>query len=208
MPIFVLSTQGSIMDNLTIANSIMKNYISNISYWAEPDVLKAIVHSPEQLLKSKKGHCWEQTELAKFLLKEKGIQSRTFFMDVVINNRGNTITHAFLVFQSDDKFYWFESTFDPYRGIHEYKTLDKLLSDAKNKLSISEKKNGRPGEIFRIREYDSPKLPCSHMEYFNHCLNGREVKLKKFPILRNLFPGKKLITQFDIKKQLAQKLKS
>ena len=164
------------MTDLEIASFILKNDFAGIEYYAEPDVTKAVVQSPEQLIASQKGHCWEQTELARHLFEQKNIPTKTFFMDSVCDAAGNTKTHTFIVFQSENDFYWFEHSWTPYRGIHRYGSIKELISDVKNKIAQSDKAQGLPGEIFRIREYDAPKLPTSHMDYFYHCLNGIEIE--------------------------------
>ncbi len=178
------------MTNLDIAEQILETNLAEISYWAEPDPLKAVVQSPEQLQQSKKGHCWEQTELERYLLNQKNIPNKTYFIDYVYNEKGNTHTHTFLVFKSNDSFYWLEHSWTEYRGIHKYSSINKLLLDVKNKFSKSERKDGFSGKTFRIREYNAPKLPCSHMEYFFHCLAGKEVKIRnfKFPVFKNFLP--------------------
>ena len=166
------------MTNYEIASSILTNDFADITYPTEPgNVLTDIIQSPEQLMKSKKGHCWEQTELARHLLNRKNVPNKSYFLDCVCNDAGNTCTHALIVFESESCFYWFEHAWEAQRGIRRYDSLEELLSDVKNKFAAEEKAGGRPGEIFRMREYDAPNLPCPHMEYFYHCLKGREINV-------------------------------
>ena len=147
-----------------------------------------MIQSPEQLMKSKKGQCWEQAELARYLFNQKGIPCRVFFMDVAINARGDTQTHTFLTFESDGAFYWFEHSWEQLRGIHRYNSMKELLNDVTLKISSLEKNQGRPGEVFRIREYDAPKLPIYCMEYFYHCLNGREIEIDATILITSRLP--------------------
>ncbi|MCL2331228.1 MAG: hypothetical protein FWC61_01655 [Proteobacteria bacterium] len=168
------------MNNLDAAQQILKNDFSDINYPTNvvEDYSKAIVQSPEQLIKSRTGHCWEQTELARYLFNKNNIPCRAYNINFVYNDAGNTHTHTFLVFQSEDAFYWFEHSWAPMRGIHRYDSLKELLLDVVNKLSMAEKQEGYEGKIFRLCEYGIPKLPMGHMECFEHFLNSKEIKIE------------------------------
>ena len=162
------------MNNLEAAEKILKNDFAGIRY---PEF--RVVQSPEQVLQSGYGDCWEQTEVARKIFEKQNIPCKTYFMDYVNNDRGGTRTHTFLVFQNDDKFCWFEHSWRDHEGIHCYDSLNALLSDVIKKLQIKSKSDGdQKCENFRIREYDAPKLPAPHMEIFYHFLNGREIKAK------------------------------
>jgi len=179
--ILLLVACGSISpSNYTIAEQIYKSEIAIITYPTDivDDWSRAVVQSPEQLIESKKGHCWEQTELARKLFNESNIPNETYFIDVVINDLEETQTHTFLVFQQDSEFYWFEHSWRKYPGIHKYNSLKELLSDVVRKMLDEEKEKGNNREIVRIREYSAPKLPTGHMDYFYHCLSSKEIKLE------------------------------
>ena len=88
-----------------------------------------ILQSPTDLIKSKLGVCWDQVELERYYFNQTDYEIKTFF---IINS--NNTTHTFLIFINNNKYYWFEHSFEKYRGIHEYSSLDELLDDVKNKF--------------------------------------------------------------------------
>jgi len=161
------------MKNYKFAVSILKKHFADIKY-GNPF---GIIQSAEQLLKSKQGHCWDPTELARHLFNKEGIPCRTFFMDRAINNSRITKTHTFLVFESDGAVYWFENAWESHRGVHRYNSLQELLADVPRKMKEDEKSKGNSVGKIRLREYDAPKLPLHHMEYFYHCLNGNPISI-------------------------------
>jgi hypothetical protein len=162
------------MDNLETAEKIFKDDFADISGSGY-----RIVQSPEWLMQSKHGCCWEQTELARRLFDKQNIPCKTYFMDYVYNDNMHTQTHTFLVFQDGGKFYWFEHSWIDQNGIHCYDSLKELLLDVIAKLKYSAKLEGfKKCENFRIRKYDAPKLPAPHMEVFYHFLNGQEIKIE------------------------------
>ena len=81
-------------------------------------------------------------------------------------------THTFLTVEDNNKFYWFEHSWYPYRGIHEYDSLNELLKDVKLKFS----KNKNIDDIV-IYKYDKPKYGISSNEFFKHCEEGKRVNI-------------------------------
>ena len=41
--------------------------------------------------------------------------------------------HTFLIFENDNKYYWFENAFEAQRGIHEFSSLDEAIECVKSK---------------------------------------------------------------------------
>ena len=65
------------------------------------------LQTPEELLKSKLGVCWDKDNLP---------------------------SHTFLTYERNKKYYWFEHSDNKYAGIHEYITKEELLNDVKDKF--------------------------------------------------------------------------
>jgi hypothetical protein len=141
------------------------------------------MQTPEQVLQSRMGQCWEQVELARHLFKERGVPCKTYFID---NNSGapgelwnNYQTHTFLVFESDGGFYWFEHSWDEQNGIHRYDSLKDLLSDVMEKhIAAYEQSRGVKAQNPRIREYDAPRFPINDNDFIWHCIGGREIRVE------------------------------
>lgn len=122
--------------------------------------------SPEELLEKRCGTCWEQVELERKLFQDININSETFF--ICTYGIDAAPCHTFLVYESNNNFYWFEHSWYDYKGIHEYPSLEELLLDVKFKFIKSNK--DVEGMTF-ITRYKRPPyhLKCSEMyEYMEH----------------------------------------
>lgn len=122
--------------------------------------------SPDELLKTRCGTCWEQVELERKLFTDAGIASETYFICTYAIDASPC--HTFLVYKDNDKYYWFENSWYNYRGIHEYNSLNDLLLDVKDKFIKDY--NNLEGMTF-VTKYEQPPyhLKCSEMyEYMEH----------------------------------------
>ena len=77
--------------------------------------------SPEELLRSKCGVCWDQVELERRLFNDSGISCNTYF--IYIDDKKELPSHTFLTFQQNSKYYRFEHSWHDMGGIHEYNSL-------------------------------------------------------------------------------------
>ena len=130
------------------------------------------LQSPQELIKNKYGVCWDQVELERFYLSEKKLESKSFFIIAYDNNQEPT--HTFIVVKSD-KYYWLEHSWEPYRGIFEYESLNDLLIDVKNKFEKSIQKNNIKNYELAIYEYDKPKYNINCLEFIEHCEKGTKI---------------------------------
>lgn len=132
------------------------------------------LQTPEELLKSKCGVCWDFVELERKLFQDNMFKVKTYFIYIV--DDVNLLSHAFLTFEKNDKFYWFENSWDKYRGIHEYETSAKLILDVKYKFKRDNKYNGE--NVF-IYEYDRPKTHITCDEFYKYIETQRLIKTNK-----------------------------
>ena len=128
---------------------------------------KYILQSPKDILKSKVGVCWDQVELERYFFKNYVPSVKTFF--IVYDDNDKCPTHTFLTFEENNKFYWFEHSWEIFRGIHEYASLNQLLLDIKNKFISSELHGNYEKTNLYIYEYLKPKYHIGTQEFFNHC---------------------------------------
>ena len=91
------------------------------------------LQTPEELLESKHGVCWDQVELERHWFSKNGYDYKTFFAWFAKEEKNNLPTHTFLAYNKDDKWYWFENSFEAERGIHEYDSLDELIGEMMTK---------------------------------------------------------------------------
>ena len=73
-------------------------------------------------------------------------------------------SHTFLVVMIDNKYIWFEHAWEKYSGIYEYKSLDELLNDVKNKFM--NEYNILDKDKVLLKSYSKPKSGINLSEYF------------------------------------------
>ena len=128
--------------------------------------------SPEEVINDKNGVCWDQVELERFYFEKDNINCTSYF--IVEYDNKEFPTHTFMVVKDKNNYYWFEHSWEPYRGIHVYKSLNDLLTDVKNKFC-----KNRDINRTLIYKYQKPQYGISGEEFFNHCENGIKIDLKE-----------------------------
>lgn len=126
-----------------------------------------ILQSPEEVLKNKIGLCWDQVELERNYFEKHNILISTYF--IVHYDNSTCPTHTFVVFEDNNKYYWFEHSWEIFKGIHEYDTKETLLIDVKNKFIDNVIKENLMENDLVIYEYSKPKYHINLKEYFKHC---------------------------------------
>lgn len=138
------------------------------------------LQTPEQLIASKHGVCWDQTELEREWFLKKGYDFKLFFLAFIKEELNNLPTHTFLVYKNDDKFYWFENSFGSQRGIHEYKGLDALIKDVKNRqFDYAKKECWATEDDFKditVFEYETPNFGSNPEEFIANIINNNSKK--------------------------------
>ena len=132
------------------------------------------LQDPKDLIKNKYGVCWDQVELERFYLDKEKINSKSYF--IIAYDGKIEPTHTFIVVHKN-KYYWLEHSWEPYRGIHEYETLDELLNDVKDKFEKSIKKQNVKDYEIAIFEYNKPKYNLSCIEFMEHCEHGSKMDI-------------------------------
>lgn len=88
---------------------------SKIKYDDFTDEEKYIVKSPKEVLSKKQAVCYDLVELERELFKKYNYEVKTFF---AYDKNEDGETHTFLIFKENNKYYWFESSWQSYRAIH------------------------------------------------------------------------------------------
>lgn len=76
-------------------------------------------------------------------------------------------SHTFLIYQENNNYYWFEHSWNKYKGIHKYKTKEELLLDVKNKF-INENNYVSKSANFYIYGYKKPHYHIKCMDFYNY----------------------------------------
>lgn len=136
-----------------------------------------ILQSPKEIIKNKVGVCWDQVELERYYFKGNDWNIKTYFL--VHYDGDKCPTHTFLTFEKNNKYYWFEHSWERFKGIHEYKSLKKLLFDIRNKFIKYELDNDYVKENLVLHEYKKPKYHISVQEFYNHCDYGTYIDFEE-----------------------------
>ena len=133
--------------------------------------------SPEELLNSKCGVCWDQVELERKLFNDANINCDTYF--IYIDDNENLPSHTFLIFQLNNKYYWFEHSWYDMKGIHEYNNIKALLNDVKNKFidSIKNEINSNLNYETFIYKYNKPKYHISCDEFYSYIKTQERINI-------------------------------
>jgi hypothetical protein len=151
-------------------------------HYGTNDAQSYSLQSPEELLKSHIGICWDMTELCRcFFENMTSLKYETYYL-FYDDNKGCP-GHTILVFYDNDKVYWFEPMFNNnncfYSGIHEYESISKLLEDFRNIFVKNALINGLIADDFnpsniQIYKYNVPKKHINGYEWRDH-INGSEL---------------------------------
>ena len=131
------------------------------------------LQSPKETLNNKVGVCWDQVELERYLFEKENIEFKTYF--IVYYSENICPTHTFLIYNIDNNYYWFEHSWEKYRGIRKYNSENNALKDIKEKFINDELNNKYDDTNLFIFKYTKPRYRISVLEFYHHCENGEEV---------------------------------
>ena len=143
---------------------------------------KNCLQSPEKLLDTKLGICWDVTELSREYFTVNGYKNETYF--IYYDDGQDYPSHSILVFYKDDGVYWFEPMFKDkiyyYSGIHRYKNTQELLQDFKKRFienALIKKFIPEDYDINRIYIYkfNKPDYGIQAKEYYDSCCSGEKI---------------------------------
>lgn len=132
-----------------------------------------MLQSPSELIRNKLGVCWDQVELERYYFSN--IDTKTYF--IVYYDKDKCPTHTFLTYIKDNKHYWFEHSWERFRGINEYNSEEELLLDVKNKFIKYELKNDIDEDFLVIYQYSKPDNNISTEQFYKHCEAGIKIKV-------------------------------
>ena len=130
------------------------------------------VQNAEQLLKSKTGICWDQVELEREWFSKHNYNFATIFIWFSVEYKNDYPTHSFLIYEENNKWYWFENAFFDETGIHEYSSKEETINSIKKIFFNYAIENGwaKPEDIKYImtNEYSKLKDNLTVQEYLDH----------------------------------------
>ena len=132
-----------------------------------------ILQSPLEVINNKIGVCWDQVELERYYFKDSNYNIKTYF--IVYYDNDKCPTHTFLTYNKYNKNYWFEHSWEIFKGIHEYNSLNNLLLDVKDKFIKYELNSIYNKDHLVIYEYTKPNYHINVQEFYRHCENGKKI---------------------------------
>lgn len=131
------------------------------------------LQSGEEVLNSKVGTCWDQVELERLWFEKNNYKYKTIFIWFEVERENNLPTHTFLIYEKDNKYYWFEHSFEAQKGIHEFNSEKDAIEFIKSKQIEYAKMNNNDITDENIKtlaayEYSKPQSHLSVDEYLNH----------------------------------------
>jgi len=136
-----------------------------------------VLQSPKEVIKNKMGICWDQVELERFYFEKNEWNIKTYFL--VHYDNARCPTHTFLTYEKNKKYYWFEHSWEPFRGIHEYSSLKELLLDVREKFIKIELHQNYDKNNLCLHEYKKPNYHMSVKDFYDHCDSGPFIDIEK-----------------------------
>ena len=162
------------MNNNITYGFIGKNGKKYQNFSSEEWFEEGIVQNGEEVLKSKIGTCYDQVELERLWFGNHHFEVKTIFIWFEVDYENDYPTHTFLVYKNNHKWYWFEHAFEPYRGIHEFDSLEETINTVISKqleyaISIGIAKESDK-KLIKSYEYTKIIEPLTIEEFINHVI--------------------------------------
>ena len=129
----------------------------------------------EDLIKSGYGVCWDFCEFEREFFEEMKIPHETYFFLSFLSRSEGGPTHTFLLYSQDEKWFWFEYSWQAFRGIWKYDSKEDALADIMNKFC---KYNNRPYHHVEVYKTDKAKAGLNTFEFVDHCMSGEKILIK------------------------------
>lgn len=116
--------------------------------------------SPEEVKKYKCGICVDQAEFERDWFFRHNYSCKVMTIQIIRDDCAPG--HTFLIYEDNNKYYWFENAWQDERGIYEYQTYEDLINDIKNKFIIQN--DIKEDEMSNLEIFESIKYPY-HLSY-------------------------------------------
>ncbi len=146
----------------------------DINKWNEEFNSFYYLQTPEELLKTKCGVCWDQVELERYLFKKNDINIKTYF--IFISDDNMLPSHTFLVYEDNGKCYWFEHSWQKYRGVHEYNNEFDLLLDVASKFKNDHLEVSGSDSLY-LYEYEKPIKHIGCNDFYKYIETQKIIEL-------------------------------
>ena len=166
---FKLNKEADLYTNLS---KLMKFMDKNISYKLANDEYgeenDPPTKSAEEVLKTKSGHCAEQSYLEKKLLDEIGIKTQLIFIKENSSKKdygADGSAHMLLAIKDDKKWIWFEHSMNHAKGIHIFSSIEELVKA----VSYLWWRYTNKSDLLEFRFIDKPITGINNWELAQEC---------------------------------------
>lgn len=134
--------------------------------------------SPLQLIRSKKGVCWDCTGLARRWFEKSKYPFCEVYVEIVDDE--DCPSHTFIIFKEpgeSEQVSWFESSWDAKRGIHPFGDLKTCLHTAVDEFIKSHNYDPDKVKLICTSINKGIKYGCTMQEYMDFAHNSFEIDL-------------------------------
>lgn len=94
-----------------------------------------------------------------------------------VNRENNFPTHTFLIYEDNNKYYWFEHSFEACKGIHEFNNYEEAIEYVKEKQFEFAIRNNNDMKLdykntLTCYEYKKPNKDLGVEEYLSFVTNS------------------------------------
>lgn len=134
--------------------------------------------SPAQVIRRKKGVCWDCTGLARQWFERSKYPFCEIYLEIVDDE--DCPSHTIIIFKDPGEFkqvYWFESSWDAKKGIHPYEDLRTCMNSVVNKFLKSHDADPKTTKLICTSINKGMKCGCTMQEYMDFAHNSFEIDL-------------------------------
>lgn len=132
-----------------------------------------VLSSPDEVIETSLGTCFDIVELERSYFKNLGVKCNTYFM--IYYESKKVFTHTFVVYEENEKFYWFEYAWDKCKGIHEYVSLYDLLTAVRAQFKKFHNLKFMDNDYLCVYKYKKPKAHIGLKDFYKHCESGENI---------------------------------
>lgn len=134
---------------------------------------KFIMQDIDNIEKTNHAVCWEMCELQRRFFNQKNINNKTIF--AYLKNSRNNACHTFSIFELNNKWYWFEASWQNKKGIHEFNSIEEILEYYKdNFIDFAREEYNK--EDMEFYEYSKVNSGINCTEFYTNCLSSSKIK--------------------------------
>jgi hypothetical protein len=150
------------MTDVTLKSPIDKLYLllkyHNYDYSPEDKTIKY-----SNFLSSHKGNCIDFINYSHYYLLDNNIEHKCYYS---IDSSYNT-SHYYIVAKYNNEYYWIESAWSRFSGIHKYRSYESAVEDIRSKLLKYENNNSMISN-----EYAPNNSSITYNKYMDSIING------------------------------------